>query len=193
MLAVCGCCPSLQAQGQVKQAFEDFRTETWKVETVVEPAVTAAGSQFIFKPAGFGKGAEGYGYHYGVSLADNVNGKFIRKFVFPSLSGHLDQYRPKGKGTVLRRLLNAAGHTIFVDPQGPKKSFNWSGLPASFTSAGLSNAYQPSEQRTLSATLQRIGTNSGGYLFGDVLSEFQPELRAAGCAIPVVRAILKCK
>ena len=190
---VCGStCPRVKAQTAERKPGADFKaflTSTFSVETLVVPAVTAAGSQFVFKPAGFEDGAEGYGHHYGISLADNVNGKFMRKFVFAAASGHPDLYLVKENGSIFGRFLNAAGHTLFVDPQARKKSFNWSGLPASFVSAAISNTYQPSNQRTWSATLQRAGTNSGGYLFGDVLSEF----RSLGCRIAPLHAILKCK
>jgi hypothetical protein len=167
--------------------FKEFLTSTFSVETIVLPATTAAGSNFITKPAGFGSGAEGYGYHFGVALADNVDGKFMRQFAFALASGHPDHYNPKDKGTMLSRFLNAAGHSIFVDPQNSNRSFNWSGLPASLASAALSNAYQPSQQRTWSATLQRFATNSGGYLFTDVISEF----RTLPCKVVFLRNILK--
>lgn len=187
ILAVCCLCTLAQAQTGIY--FKDFRDATFRVETLAMPAVTTAASQFVFKPAGFGTGAEGYGYHYGVSLADNVNGKFMRKFVFAAASGHQDHYQAMEKGTIFRRILNAAGHTIFVDPQSENKSFNWSGLPASLASAASSNAYQPSEQRTWSAALQRVGSNSAGYLIGDMFTEF----RSAGCVVPLLHRLLGCK
>lgn len=168
--------------------FKAFAKSTFSLETLVLPATTAASSNFVFKPAGFGSGAEGFGYHYGVAIADNVDGKFMRQFAFALASGHPDHYRPKDKGSIFSRFLNAAGHSVFVDPQISGRSFNWSGLPASLASAALSNAYQPREQRTLAATLQRFGTNSGGYLFSDVLTEF----RTLPCKIVFLRKVLKC-
>jgi len=185
-------CPLARGQATERNPGDDFKaflTSTFSVETIALPAVTAASSQFVFKPAGFGTGAEGYGYHYGVSLADGVSGKFMRKFVFALASGHPDQYHPKQEGSIFARFLNAAGHSVFVDPQVKTKSFNWSGIPASFVSAALSNAYQPSQQQTWSATLQRGATNSGGYLFADVLAEF----RSLGCGVSWLHRVLGCK
>jgi hypothetical protein len=185
-------CPLARGQAVERDAGADFKTfltSTFSVETIALPTVTAASSQFVFKPAGFGKGAEAYGYHYGVSLADGVSGKFIRKFAFALASGHPDQYRPKQEGTIFARFLNAAGHSLFVDPQVKTKSFNWSGIPASFASAALSNAYQPSQQQTWPATLKRGATNSGGYLFADVLAEF----RSLGCGVSWLHKLLGCK
>ncbi len=183
------CSSSAFAQSNPSDDFKDFISSTFSPQTIAMPAVTAAGSQFIFAPAGFGTGAKGYGYHYGVSLADTVNGKFMRKFAFPVFSGQRDSYKPKQDGSFLSRIVNAAAHTIFVNPQLSEKSFNWSGIPASAASAALSNAYQPPQQRTWSATFVRIGTNSAGYLLNDVLLEFS----AKPCRNTLLRHFWKCK
>src|ERR1043166_3091255 len=186
LAAFAGLCSVMQAEENVY--FKSFREDTFKIETIAQPAFTAGFSNWVTKPAGFGTGAEGFGYHYGVALADNVNGKFMRKFVFAAASKHVDKYEPKGSGKFFGRFMHAAGHSVFVDPQAEHKSFNWSALPASFASAGLSSAYQPSEQQTWSASLQRAGTNSAGYFAGDLFNEFK-------CDIPVgfVRRLLRCK
>jgi len=175
-------------QAEENKYFKSFSQDTFKIETLAQPAVTAAFSNWVTKPAGFGTGGEGFGYHYGVALADNVNGKFMRKFVFAAASKHVDEYRPKENGSFFGRLVNVAGHSIFVDPQADRKSFNWSALPASFASSALSTTYQPSEQQTWSAALQRAGTNSAGYLVGDLFTEFK-------CIVPLsfVRRVFGCK
>lgn len=182
-------CMGSAAQAEENKYFKSFGQETFRIETIAQPAFTAAFSNWVTKPAGFGSGAEGFGYHYGVALADNVNGKAMRKLVFAAASGHVDEYHPKDSGNFFSRLMNAAGHSIFVDPQAEHKSFNWSALPASFASAGLSSAYQPREQQTWSATLQRAATNSAGYLAGDLFVEF----RSAACVLPFLRPVLRCK
>jgi hypothetical protein len=189
LTVLCLSTASAQQAGKagVKGDFQAFVSSTLSVGTFVTPAVTAAGSQFIFKPAGFGTGINAYGYHYGVSLADTVGGKFFRKFVFPAVSGQPDRYEPTHGKRTLTRILSAAGHGIFVDPLQLRK-LNWSGAPASLVSAALSNAYQPSEQQTWSATFQRFGTNSAGYALGDMLCEFSVELSK----IPLLGKIVKC-
>jgi hypothetical protein len=138
-------------------------------DTLWEPALTAGWSNYVSKPAGFGTGGDGYGYHFGVALADNVNGKFMRKFVFAAAAGQRDIYTPPDNGGFWNRVGNAMGHSLYVPTsQSSSKTFNWSGIPASAASAALSNAYQPAQQRTWSATFVRIGTNSAGYMVGDV-------------------------
>lgn len=152
---------------------KDFVVATGSVQTIVTPAGSAAFSNYISKPAGFGSGAEGFGYHYGVSLADNVNGKLMRKLAFAAASGQREQYHPLGSGSgIWKRVAHAAMHSFIVSPGTSSRAFNWSGLPASLAASGLSNAYQPVEQRTWSATFVRFGTNSASYIAGDVWLEF---------------------
>ena len=60
----------------------DFWNNTWTLETVWEPAISAGGSvawnDFVSPSDGFGPCWQGYGHHYAVALGDNVNGEFMR-------------------------------------------------------------------------------------------------------------------
>jgi len=150
----------------------DFLAATVNFGTLWEPAVSAGWSNFVSKPAGFGTGAESYGYHYGVALADNVSGKFMRDFVFAAASHQPHAYVPLGSGTFPNRIWHALKFTVIVSSQASDPKFNWSGIPASLASAGLSNVYQPAQQRTVLATFERAGTNTAGYIFGNIWLEF---------------------
>ncbi len=157
---------------------KDFEKATFQPETLVMPALSAgvsvAWSDYVSPIQGFGPGWQGYGHHYVVSLADDVNGKFMRKFVFAAASHHEDNYIPKSGGFRARIAL-AAAHTLYLSPGAngwklTSKTLNWSGIPASFAVAGLSNAYQPAAQRNWSSTFTRVGTETAGYALGNVLS-----------------------
>src|SRR5262249_11369090 len=167
-----------RAVAQAPDAAEHFKAFTRSVfspGTILVPGSSAAFSQFVSKPADFADGAEGYGHHYGVALADNVSGKFIRDFGFPVLFRQNVKYVPDhAKAGVWHRVGHACIHSVITDD----RRLNFSGAPASFAAAGLSNLYQPQEQQTWPATFKRTGTNAGGYLLGDLASEFSPELCA---------------
>ncbi|HEV2133835.1 MAG TPA: hypothetical protein VGR47_06190 [Terracidiphilus sp.] len=147
---------------------KDFVNSVFTYETPLEPALTGAFSNWVTEPRGFGTDRSGFGYHYGVSLADNVNGKFMRKFAFAALSRHEDEFVPIATGGKLKRIGLALEHSILTTKGSEPKNFNWSGIPASLASASLSNAYQPPEQQSVSATFARFGTNCAGYAAGDV-------------------------
>jgi hypothetical protein len=161
-----------------EQNFSNFSKAVFSLGTVLTPGASSAFSQFVSRPAGFDCGAAGYGEHYGIALADNLSGKFIREFAFPTLFRQRVAYVPDRSGTWWRRAGHATLHSLFLNQSTLR--LNVSGMPASFAAAGLSNAYQPKEQKTWSATFQRAGTNAAGYLVGDLVSEFKPEL----CFIP---------
>lgn len=157
---------------------KDFAKGAWSVETFVVPALTATGSNFIYpQTTDYGTGFEGWAHHYGVSVLDDVNSKFMRRFVFAEASGRLDRYCADGSGpsfTLKDRSLNVLGHSLLKFPrQGLHwRNINWSALPASLASSALSTAYQPSPQRTWGAMAQRFGINAGGYALGDAWEEF---------------------
>ncbi len=151
---------------------QDFLNATFNLETLWEPAASGAFSAYVTRPAGFGRGSESLGLHYGVALADNVNGKFFRDFAFAAVARRRENYVPLGGSSVWKRILNAAAYTGVATSETGERSFNWSGLPGSFAAAGLSNLYQPAGQRTWLATLERAGTNTAGYIAGNIWLEF---------------------
>jgi hypothetical protein len=178
MLIALFMCFSLRVQGQSLSVYaNDFLDSTAKSpQTIWEPAATSAFSHFVYpKPDGFGTGTDGYMYQFGVSLADNVNAKFMRTFVFAAASGHRDKYCPLQTGGFWKGMGSAIVRTLFIRPPNTPKIFNWSGIPASFVSAGLSNVYQPGPQRTWSATFGRGGFNVGGYVGGNVWNQLLEE------------------
>ncbi len=163
----------LPAKSQITVYKTDFINTALQPQTLLTPVFTAAYSNYVSQPPGFATGSTGLGYHYGISLADNVQGKFLRKFLFAAAAHQRDQYCIVGDAPKFpKRLGNVLLHSIFSIPQASHR-VNLSALPASLASAALSNVYQPNEQRTLSATMSRFGTNSAGYLLSDVISEFK--------------------
>jgi len=160
----------------------DFLDATFQFETVWEPAVTAAFSDYVTQPAGFGTGGVGFARHYWVAVADNVNGKFMSKFAFAAASKRSDCFEPEEKTSFWRGIRIAALHSIYTNRAASFErlgwsNFNWSGAPASLASAGLSNAYQPGPQRTWSATSLRFAENFGGHAGGDVGTQFLADFK----------------
>src|SRR5947199_6335806 len=101
---------------EAAQNFQRFLKSVASPETILLPGTSAALSQFVFRPAGFDSGAEGYGHHFGVALADNVDGKFIRDFAFPTLFrqdvAYVSDHAP---ATVWRRVGHVLMHSILLD------------------------------------------------------------------------------
>ncbi|HEY6969269.1 MAG TPA: hypothetical protein VJA94_08695 [Candidatus Angelobacter sp.] len=172
---------------EASQNFNQFMHAVVSPGTILMPAASATFSQFVSRPAGFDSGAIGYGEHFGIAIADNVSGKFIRTFVFPTLARQNVLYVREGPAAPFwNRVGRATLHSFVLNTGGYR--INFSGVPASFAAAGFSNLYQPPEQKTWAATLQRAGTNAAGYWVSDLLAEFRPEL----CIVPK-RLHIPCK
>lgn len=150
------------------------------LSTFFVPPSTSTYSNYASRPRGFGSGAAGERYHYGVSLADDINGKFLRNLIIPMISKERDIYVTDRQGGFFQRLMRASRHSLFSD----STKFNWSSLPGSAVTAAVSNFYQPPAQKTWAATLKRTGTNSLGYWAGDVAWEFDVTCKARRCLKP---------
>jgi hypothetical protein len=160
------------------QHFADFVHDTVSKSslpsTFVAPLGSAAFSQYVVKPAGYGSGGGALAYHYGVSLLDSVKGKFVCDFGFPVLFKQNPHYsRLSGSCTAGQRALHVLKSAVLID----NGKLNWSSLPASAALAGLSDAYVPDPQKTWSATLTRIGTNVAGHIVGEAYEEFCPSIQ----------------
>ena len=124
------------------------------------------------KTPGFGSGRSGYEYHLGVALAANVSGKFMRDFGFAAISHQPENYTPLPGAKAWKRIWRAVEYTVLKSSDNAGISFNWSGIPSSLASAGLSDLYQPSQQRTWIATIEHAGISTAGYCAGNLWLEF---------------------
>lgn len=172
----------------------DFLGSTFELETVWEPAATAAFSNYVTQPAGFGTGSIGYARHYWVAVADNVNGKFMSKFAFAAASKREDCYQAVPKTGFWRGIRIAALHSIYTDGTDSFESLRWSNFawyaaPASLASAGLSNTYQPAAQRSWSATSIRFAEGFGGHAGGDIGTQFIADFN--GWIHPAMRILFR--
>ncbi len=183
LIVLCFACVASATAQDVRQDWQNFLRQSFSLSTLAVPPATASFSAFVSKTAGFGSGSSAFGLHYGVALADNVNGKFMRSFGFPLITkeSEHDYVRLGPTAAFSKRLGHVLLHSVIADQR-----FNWSGIPASAASAALSNAYQPSEQVTLRASAVRVGTNHAGFIFSDFASEF-------ACDLPVIKSLAHCK
>jgi hypothetical protein len=76
-------------KGFLDQAFHDYDT-LW--EPPLDAGMSLAYSDFVSPTAGYGNGPKGYGHRNVAALGDNVNGKFMRQFVFAAASHQEDNY-----------------------------------------------------------------------------------------------------
>jgi hypothetical protein len=126
----------------------------------------------------YGQGAQGYGKRYGAGLADTFTGELFGIGVYPSLLRTDPRYYRKMNGNIFARGTYAATR-VFVTRRdaSAQRVFNWSEMLGSATSAGISMAYYPSDEREGGNFATSFATRllfDGAF---NIAKEFWPDVR----------------
>jgi hypothetical protein len=124
----------------------------------------------------FGQGLKGFGKRYAASVADQDMGNFMTEAIVPSLLHQDPRYFRKVNGSIKGRLAYAATRVLVARTDSGKWTFNASEVLGNGIVASIGNAYYPDE-RGLTSTLQRMGTQIGTDAISQVLKEFWPDIK----------------
>jgi hypothetical protein len=124
----------------------------------------------------FGQGAAGYGKRYGAAFADQVDGNLMVGAVFPSILKTDPRYFRLGKGGIRHRFGYAAGRIFIARKDSGGHMFNVPEFLGNATAIGISNAYYPAANRSLSSNFTNWGLQMGIDAFGNELKEFWPDI-----------------
>ena len=124
----------------------------------------------------FGQGMQGYGKRYGTALADQVDGNIMVGGVYPSLLKTDPRYFQLGKGGFVHRFGYAISRVLITRKDSGGQVFNFSEFLGNATAIGISNAYYPASDRSLSSNLHDWGVQMGIDAFGNELKEFWPDI-----------------
>jgi len=125
----------------------------------------------------YGQGLKGYAKRYGTSYGDAGIGTTMTTSVFPSLLRQDPRYFQLGKGSIWHRSLYSASRIFVTRGDSGSKQFNASEIFGNLAAAGISNAYHPSDERTLGNTLSVWGTDVMWDATANVAKEFWPDIR----------------
>lgn len=125
----------------------------------------------------FGPGVSGFGKQYAASLADNMTGNFLTSAALPSLLRQDPRYFQLGSGGVWRRAAYAASRIVVTRQDAGGAQFNVSEIGGNMLAASISNAYYPSAERTVTATLSRWGMQILWDTLSNEMKEFWPDIR----------------
>jgi hypothetical protein len=128
------------------------------------------------QPAGE-QGLRGYSKQYATALADNAIGNFLTTALVSSAVGQDPRYFGLGHGSVLQRIVHAAGQSIVTRSRDGRRQFNVSEIGGNGTAALLSNLYYPAADRSGSGTLARWGAQVMWDTLSNELKEFWPDVR----------------
>jgi hypothetical protein len=134
-------------------------------------------SQASNSEPGFGQGASGYGKLFGAYFADNAIVSLWTTALFPSLFHQDPRYYRLGKGRFFHRLGYAVNQQFITRSDLKHKEFNFSEIVGSAISAGIANAYHPSQDRTFANTMSVWWTQVTWDTMVNVLKEFWPDIQ----------------
>lgn len=125
----------------------------------------------------YGQGLQGYAKRYGTVYADTGIGTLMTTSVFPTILHQDPRYFQRGSGGAWRRAVYSVRQIFVTRSDSGKAQFNYSEIVGNAVAAGISNAYHPQNQRTLSNTLSVWGTDMMLNAICNVAKEFWPDLR----------------
>jgi hypothetical protein len=125
----------------------------------------------------YGQGMKGYSARYGTAYGDALIGTSMTTSLFPSLLHEDPRYFQMGHGTILHRALYSVSRIFVTRNDSGTHGFNYSEIAGNFVAAGISNAYHPAQERTMTNTLSVWGTDTMWDAVSNVAKEFWPDIR----------------
>jgi hypothetical protein len=127
----------------------------------------------------FHQGAAGYGRYYWHTFADQTDENYWVEFLLPVTLHQDSRYYTLGRGGLLKRAGYAVTRIMITRKDDGGETFNTSEVIGAGASAGISNLYYPSQERTWTKTGQRWALNVGldGATF--LIREFWPDINSA--------------
>jgi hypothetical protein len=153
-------------------AHDGFDPFSW-----VTTGLFAAVGQWKNQYPQFGQGATGYAKRYGGSFADGAIANFMSEAILPSLLHEDPRYFRLGKGRFFHRVGYTISREWITRKDSGGEGFNISEIAGNLGAAALSNLYYPSEERTVSQTMEKFAVNIVSDAGFNVLKEFWPDMR----------------
>ena len=125
----------------------------------------------------YGQGFTGYDKRFATFYADTGIGTLMTSSVFPTVLHQDPRYFQLGQGGFRRRFVHAAASILVARSDAGELQFNYSQVVGNAVAAGISNAYHPESQRTLSNTVHIWGTDTLLNMVCNVAKEFWPDIR----------------
>ncbi|HEX5230003.1 MAG TPA: hypothetical protein VFW44_19960 [Bryobacteraceae bacterium] len=145
--------------------------------TFVFTGITAGFEQATNGKEGYGQGATGFGKRYGADFADGFTNELFVVGVFPSLLHEDPRYYRLGHGSGWKRTAYALSRILITRTDSGGRRFNTSEFLGNLASGGISMAYYPSNERSVSGVFSRMSIEIGYDSLFNLLKEFYPDLK----------------
>jgi hypothetical protein len=139
--------------------------------------IFAAVGQAQNDPTSWGQGWGAFGKRFAASFTDQTSENMMTEAVLPSLLKQDPRYFRMGQGSFFKRTGYAVSRIWVTRMDSGRKMFNFSEILGAGASSGISNAYYPPENRTLSKNLSRWGILVGEDTLFNILKEYWPDMK----------------
>jgi hypothetical protein len=139
--------------------------------------VVAGIAQATNQEPSWGGGAAAYGRRYAMAFGDNTIGNFMTTAVLPTALHQDPRYFVLGSGGFLHRFGYAASRSVVTRSRDGRREFNASEIGGNAIAAILSNTYHPVEDRDVSTTAYRMGSQIMWDTLSNEMKEFWPDIR----------------
>jgi hypothetical protein len=123
------------------------------------------------------QGLKGYARRYGNAFANQAIGNINTGAIWPSLLRQDPRYFQLSKGSFAHRFFYSATRIVVTRTDSGHAQFNFSEMLGSLSTAGISNIYQPRQERTLGNTMDTFGTQVLYDALSFELREFWPDIK----------------
>jgi hypothetical protein len=164
--------PPQSAKGKLLNATQD----SFDYSSFIFVGALAGIAQAQRSTAEFGQGTAGYGRYYWHVLVDQTDENYLVEGVMPIVFRQDTRYYTLGRGGFLRRAVYAVSRAAITRTDAGEAAPNYSEVIGAGATAGLSNLYYPSRERTWTKTGQRWVLNVGLDVMGQTFKEFWPDV-----------------
>jgi len=164
--------PPLSAHDKFKLLLDD----TFDYSGFIEVGILAGVSDVHKSEPEFRHGAAAYGRYYWHGFADTTDGNLMTEFLVPVASREDPRYYTLGHGGAFKRTVYSVSRLVVTRSDSGKATPNLSEIVGNGASAGISNFYYPSPDRTWTKTGQRWVLQVGIDGIADLVKEFWPDL-----------------
>jgi len=160
----------------VKEKFVTASEDSFDYSSVFIPLAIAGYSQLTDATPEFGTGGVAYGRYLWHAAVDQTSENYMVEFVVPVITHEDTRYYTLGRGGFWKRTRYSLSRAVITRSDSGREVFNASEVIGAGASAGLSNLYYPSAERTFANTGKQWGLDVGIDAASFMAKEFWPDI-----------------
>lgn len=157
--------------------FNKYLRRTYEPSLLLPVLADSAYSHVMATHNQFGSDAAGFGERLGASTGMTEFHLFLEHFALAAAFHQDPSFQPSHVGTARQRALYAITRVGIARGDDGRPMFNYALVISGFAGAGLANAFEPDERRTVGNTMGRALTGLASNAGMNLGREFWPEIR----------------